>query len=165
MSGGQAIRPDGGGTDRPPWQPWAALALFSFLLNLPWEFLQVPFYRGLEDARHWDATLVCVRATAGDSLITLAAYGAVAGRSGRWWLSRLTAARLSAFVAAGVGITAVIEVLSVHTLGRWAYADGVPVLLGVGLPPFLQWLTLPPIALWLARRHLAATVPHPRNVS
>lgn len=54
--------------------PWAALALFAFLLNFAWEVLQVPFYRGIKGAPHWDATLACLRPTFGDVAITGAAY-------------------------------------------------------------------------------------------
>jgi len=31
---------------------------------------------------------------------------------------------------------------------------GVPLLAGMGLNVWLQWLLLPPLTLWLARRHL-----------
>lgn len=138
----------------PRWQPWAALALFALLLNFTWELLQVPFFRGMEDAPHWEATLFCLRATGGDVLIAGSAYAAVALASGRFWLARPTLRRMTAFVAAGVLITVILELVSVHALGRWSYADGVPVLLGVGLPPLLQWTVLPPVFLWLTRRHL-----------
>ena len=143
----------------PRWQPWAALALFAFLLNFTWELLQVPFYRGMEDAPHWEATLFCLRATGGDVLIAGSAYGAVALRSGRLWLATPKLRRVTAFLAAGLLITVVLELVSVHALGRWAYADGVPVVLGVGLPPLLQWTVLPPAFLWLTRRHLGWRTP------
>ena len=40
--------PDASRTSRlPPWQPWSALALFSFLLHFVWEMLFVPFYTGM----------------------------------------------------------------------------------------------------------------------
>lgn len=138
----------------PAWQPWAALALFAFLLNFAWEVIQVPFYREIEDAPHWEATLACLRAAAGDVAITIGAYGVVAMRSGRHWLGHPTSARLASFVGVGLLATGVIELLSVHVLDRWAYGPHVPVVLGVGLPPLLQWLLLPPIVVWLARRHL-----------
>ena len=138
----------------PVWQPWAAIALFAFLLNFVWEMLQVPFYGGLDEAAHWDATLVCLRASGGDALIGLAAYAVVAWPSGRLWLAHSTLPRLGAFVGAGLLITIVIEWVSVHVLHRWAYAEGVPVVAGIGLPPLLQWLLLPPAFLWLTWRHL-----------
>ena len=138
----------------PAWQPWAALASFAFLLNFPWEMLQTPFYVGMTGAPHWEAMLVCLRASGGDVLILLTAYGSVAAVAGRDWLTRPGTPHLTAFVGMGLLITAVIELVSVHLLDRWAYAEGVPVLMGVGLPPILQWLLLPPLALWLTRRHI-----------
>lgn len=138
----------------PPWQPWAALALFAFLLHFVWELLQVPFYRRIDDAPRWEATLTCLRATAGDVVITLGAYGVVAMRAGSDWVGHQTTARLVSFVAVGLLATGVIELLSVHVLERWAYGPGVPVVPGVGLPPLLQWLLLPPLIVWLTRRHL-----------
>lgn len=143
----------------PRWQPWAALALFAFLLNFTWELLQVPFYRGMDEAPHWKATLSCLRASGGDVLIAGSAYGAVAVASGRFWLARLTLRRVAAFIAAGLLITVAVELVSVHALGRWTYADGVPVVWGVGLPPLLQWTVLPPAFLWLTRRHFGWGAP------
>lgn len=140
--------------DPPPWQPWAALTLFAFLLNFPWEMLQVPFYRGLANAPHWTSTLFCLRASGGDVLIMLAAYGAVGSARGRMWLAAPTLVDVLAFVGVGLLITGLIEVVSIHALGRWTYADGVPTILGVGLPPLLQWIVLPPLVLWLTKRHV-----------
>lgn len=37
--------------------------LFAFLLNFPWEFLQVPFFRDMPAMDHWEAVRVCTQAT------------------------------------------------------------------------------------------------------
>lgn len=34
-------------------QPEFNVVLFGFLVNLPWEFLQVPFFRQMAAAPHW----------------------------------------------------------------------------------------------------------------
>lgn len=142
-------------SDAPGWQPWAALALFAFLLNFVWEILQAPFYRGMVDGAHWAAVRTCTLATAGDVAILLVAYGLVAAAArDRWWLGDPTPARVAGFLAAGVIITIVLEALNVYGLGRWAYSPLMPVVFGIGLTPVLQWLVLPPVTLWLARRHL-----------
>lgn len=138
----------------PAWQPWAAIALFAFLLNFPWEMLQVPFFRGMADAPHWRATLFCLRATGGDVVIMVAAYASVAWRRGRDWLVRGGAAPVGRFIGIAFVISLAVEALSVHAWSRWAYSPAMPVILGVGLLPLLQWILLPPAALWLARRHL-----------
>ena len=36
--------------------PAVNVALFAFLLNYPWEFLQVPLFRDMPTAPHWEAT-------------------------------------------------------------------------------------------------------------
>jgi len=51
----------------------------------------------------------------------------------------------------------VLEGLATGSADRWQYAEVMPRLpiLGTGLAPLGQWLVLPPIVLWLTRRHLA----------
>ena len=138
------------------WQPWAALALFAFLLNFVWEMLQAPFYRGMADGAHWRAVRACTLATVGDVAILLVAYGGVAALvRDRWWVGAPSAGRVGSFLAVGVAITVALEALNVYVLGRWTYGPLMPVLAGVGLTPVAQWLALPPATLWLARRHLS----------
>lgn len=64
---------------------------------------------------------------------------------------RLTVARLATFVWLGVFATGIIELLGVHVRNRWSFAPDVPTVLGVGLPPLLHWVLLPPVILWLTR--------------
>lgn len=124
------------------------MAIFAFLLNLVWEFAQVPLFAGMPSAAHWHAILVCGRATLGDVLIALTSFWAVAASAHtRSWVLRPTARQLTGFVAAGVLITIVMEWLATQVLGRWTYAESMPVipLLGTGLSPLLQWVVVPPI--------------------
>ena len=58
--------------------PETNMAIFAFLLNLPWELAQIPFFAGMPSARHWAAILACGRATLGDVAIALAAFWTVA---------------------------------------------------------------------------------------
>jgi hypothetical protein len=53
-------------------------------------------------------------------------------------------------------ITIVMEWLAIRVLGRWAYAETMPVvpLLGVGVAPFVQWIVLPPLVVWFVRQQL-----------
>jgi hypothetical protein len=32
--------------------------------------------------------------------------------------------------------------------------EHMPVVLGIGIAPMLQWIVIPPVVLWLAARHL-----------
>lgn len=137
--------------------PEINVAIFAFLLNLTWEFAQVPLFAGMPSAEHWQAILVCGRATLGDVVITLIAFWAVATSvHTRAWVLRPTAGQLTGFVAVGILITVLMEWLATQFLQRWTYADAMPVipLLGVGLSPLLQWVVLPPIEVWFVRRQL-----------
>lgn len=133
---------------------------FAALLNLPWEFMQVPLYAGMANAQHWDAILVCTRATLGDGLIMLAAYWAAAmAARDRYWFADWKWLELALFVASGVLITLVLEHFATRsTLPAWGwrYSEAMPVVpgVGVGLAPLAQWVLLPPLALWLVRRQI-----------
>ena len=56
----------------------------------------------------------------------------------------------------GLAYTLFSEWLNTEVRAAWAYTQAMPVLrvadTEYGLTPLLQWLLLPPLALWLARR-------------
>lgn len=137
--------------------PETNVAVFAFLLNLAWELAQVPLFIGMPTAEHWSALLVCGRATLGDVVIALIGFWIVAVCTGtRSWILRPSTWRVAGFVAVGALITIVMEWLATQMLGRWAYADAMPVLpvVRVGLSPLLQWIVLPPLVVWFVRRQL-----------
>ena len=137
------------------WRPAAALAGFAFLLHFAWEMLQFPLYAGMSEARHDAATWTCLLATVGDVAIALFAYGAasVVARSAQWVL-RPRSMPLAVYLGAGLGVTVAVEWVSVHRWGRWSYAGAMPLVLGVGLAPLVQWVAVPLLTLWLTRRHI-----------
>lgn len=137
--------------------PEPNVVVFAFLLNFVWEFWQVPFYRDVPSAPHWEVTKVCSLATAGDAAIALASFWVVAAAArSRAWVLAPSAARVLAFAAVGIAITVVAEWVATEQLQRWAYADRMPTLplLGTGLLPLLQWTILPPLVVWFVRRQL-----------
>jgi hypothetical protein len=137
--------------------PEVNVAIFAFLLNYPWEFLQVPFFAGMADAPHWDAVLFCSWAALGDVVIMLVAFWAVAVvvRS-RKWVLRPDVAQVLGFVGVGLLFTVVFEWLATEVLNRWQYAEIMPTIpvLGTGLTPVLQWILLPPLTVWFVRRQI-----------
>lgn len=143
-------------------QPETNILIFAFLLNFPWEFMQVPFFEGMAVATHWDAVKVCTRATFGDAVIMLIAYWSVAvAASDRWWFRAPSRVQMLGFIAAGVIITVAIEhfaTQSINPVWGWRYADTMPIVpvVGVGLTPLLQWILLPPLTIWFVRRQLKA---------
>ena len=146
-----------------PWQPWNALALFSFLLHFVWEMLSVPFYTGMGQRSHAAGVRCCVVASLGDVAIALLAYGVVATIRTRRWVMSPDAGARTGFVIVGVGITVLFEYVSVYRLARWSYAPAMPLVAGIGVVPIAQWIVLPLVTLWLTRRHLAGVIPCPSS--
>ena len=138
-----------------PWQPWVALAAASLPLHFAWEMLQAPLFESMKGLSFAYATSLCARATLGDLAVTAGCYGAVAVvRGTRAWLLSPSAGSIAAYLALGVAATAALEVNAVYHAGRWSYAATMPLFAGIGLAPLLQWLVVPLLALWVARRYL-----------
>ncbi|MDQ2665131.1 MAG: TMEM199/VMA12 family vacuolar ATPase assembly factor [Gemmatimonadota bacterium] len=141
--------------DLPKTQPWAALALGTFVLNWIWEMLQAPLYASMQGMARGKATWLCTVASGGDVVIMLVAYSVVAllVGSGAWFLHPRPG-RVAIYLAAGLLITVAAEMLSIHWWGRWSYGPSMPLLLGVGVSPLAQWVVVPLIMLWVAKRYL-----------
>ncbi|HZR03102.1 MAG TPA: hypothetical protein VFA81_08020 [Burkholderiales bacterium] len=137
--------------------PEVNIVIFSFLLNMIWEFWQTPFFAGLAAAQHSQAVIMCTRAAVGDAMISLVAFCAVSvcAKMRRWYVNPVRWQTLM-FVGIGLVLTIVLETLATHVLDRWHYAEAMPIMpaIGVGLLPILQWLVLPPLVLWFVRRQL-----------
>ena len=129
------------------------VVVFSLLLNFPWEILQGPLYAGMTKAAHWHASLICARATLGDTVVTTAAYWVMALISGRNWIASPTRPQAIAFVAVNIATSVAMEKLAIAT-GRWAYGTEMPIvpLIDVGLSPVAQAAILAPLTAWFVRR-------------
>lgn len=131
-------------------------ALVSFALgNLLWEFIQVPLYTIWLES--WGTiAFAVVHCTAGDVVIGGVAMLVALAAFGRDWpdttqsRTRVTAA----VTVMGVAYTIFSEWLNVDVRGAWAYGPTMPTLplLGTGLAPLMQWLVIPPVALWYGVR-------------
>ena len=133
------------------------LVVFALLLNFPWEVLHAPLFDGMASAPHSDVIGACLQATLGDAVIMLLAHASIAAVTRRRrWLLTPSPREVAWFAAVGVAITAVIEWLATrgHWAQTWAYSSTMPVILGIeiGLSPLLQWVVIPPVALWFVRR-------------
>jgi hypothetical protein len=151
---------DGGRVKRLVDLPEINVALFAFLLNLVWEFGQVPLYRGLPSSGHWASIKLCARATLGDAVIAVVAFWVVAALvASRWWITAPSASQVACFVGIGLGIATALEWMAVHVQARWAYGTSMPMVpvLRVGLAPVLQWVIVPSLVAWFVKRQLAGT--------
>ena len=137
--------------------PELNIVIFAFLLNFVWEFWQAPFYQGMTSSSHWQATKVCSLATLGDATLMLASFwGVAAVARSRTWVLAPSTMQVAGFTMTGVVVTVIAERVVTKTLQSWAYADHMPTLplLGTGLLPLLQWMTLPPLVVWFVQRQL-----------
>jgi hypothetical protein len=131
------------------------IVVFGFLLTLPWEMLQVPFYAAMMTAPHWPAVKFCTVATVGDAVIMLFAFWGVAiGARSRRWIVAPTRPQVAAFIALGLAATLLIEQLATRAPWGWRYSALMPVdpLLGIALVPVLMWLIVPLVVLWFVKR-------------
>ena len=140
-----------------PGTPEFNILVFSFLLNLAWEYWQVPFFRGMADQPHWVGVKACTLATLGDAGIALAAFWATAiFAKDRSWILRLNRLDIGIFLGVGVVVTILFEALATGMFQRWAYSDIMPrvPVIGTGLLPLLQWLVIPLLVIWFVRRQI-----------
>jgi hypothetical protein len=132
-----------------------------FLGNLVWEFAQLPLYTISYQGSLREIVFAAVHCTGGDVLIastSLLAALVLAG-SWRWPHARFYAVSVITVVG-GLAYTIFSEWLNTEIRGSWAYSKWMPTLplIGAGLSPFLQWLVVPTVGLWWARRPLVAVV-------
>lgn len=134
--------------------------LTTALVHLTWEFAHMPLYTLWAEGSWREIVFAAVHCTGGDVLIALAALtGALllVGRRG-WPVDRFKAVFAMTLVF-GLAYTAFSEWLNIVRRAAWAYSAWMPVVsLGVfdvGLSPLLQWLIVPSLAFWRARRTAA----------
>lgn len=139
------------------------LILWSFALNLIWEFAQSPLYA--DHANGWRyLAWTRVHCTLGDVLILLGAFWATAAvyRSWRWPITRGSGA-VAAFLGFGLAYTAWSEWFNTTVREAWTYSPAMPRVFGMGLLPLLQWLILPILIVFLMRLWARRTQPFGGN--
>jgi hypothetical protein len=135
--------------------PETNLFLFAFLLNFVYEVWQSPFYEFYASPSLGDKVIDLTHCAFGDAVIILFSSWVVSAfMRSRYWL--LTPAWKLTFLFTSIGllITLAIETYRVNV----SNAYGVPVLavpiLGMSALAIIQWIVLPAIILYLARRHM-----------
>lgn len=138
--------------------PWLR-ALRVYLLvaaggHLLWESAQAPLYAIWTEGDIQEKLFAILHCTAGDVLIAMAslAAGLVLAGDPLWPRRRfLTPAAITLFI--GLGYTIYSEWRNIE-LENWTYAPSMPTIprLGTGLAPLLQWLIIPTLSHYAARR-------------
>jgi hypothetical protein len=136
------------------------LLLTFAALNFVWEVLQLPLYTIWWNSSPGANVFAVLHCAAGDLIIGSGAFFTAIIIAGRGWPDDRAARLRVAIVLTllGLGYTVYSEWLNVAVRATWAYTDLMPrvPLLSIGLAPLLQWLLLPPLALWLATRNVAS---------
>ena len=144
---------------REPPAPWlkaarAYLTVIGFG-NLLWEIAQFPLYTIWTEGSRSHFALALVHGTGGDLFISaatlmtsLVAFGDKTWPAQAFWRVGIP------IIAMGLGYTIYSEWINVEIRHTWAYSDLMPrlPLLGTGLSPLLQWIVVPTLALFAARR-------------
>jgi hypothetical protein len=126
-------------------------------LSIAWEIAHLPLYTIWTEASAGYIAFAVFHCTLGDLMIGSAALALalIASRERaleRWhWRRIAVTAALTAIL-----YTAFSEWLNVAIVRSWAYSEWMPVLeiadLQLGVSPLLQWLVIPPLVLYLARK-------------
>jgi len=134
--------------------PELQLLMFSLPLQLLWEVAQFPLYTVWQEG-DWSYILYgLAHCTLGDLLILLVIYWFVSllNRSRYWYRSNILVNGFL-FTLLGLGYTIYSEIMNVSIKGNWGYTELMPIVpvIEIGGMPFLQWVLVPPVVLWLMR--------------
>lgn len=138
---------------------WRAVIGRYFLLMVPgsliWEFSHMPLYTLWETGTRAEIVFAAMHCSVGDVMIATGSLvlALMLLGGGDWPRQRYLPVALTA-VMFGLAYTLFSEWLNVESRQSWAYLDAMPRLpvLGTGMTPVLQWLVLPALAFWWARR-------------
>ena len=135
--------------------PEILILSLGLVLELIWEIIQFPLFTIWHEESWSNILFALVHCTLGDLMILLAAYWIVAllNRNRHWYQINVFRNALL-FTIIGLTYTVYSENINVSIRGSWEYNELMPIIpfIGTGAAPFLQWLLIPPVLLWLMRR-------------
>lgn len=135
--------------------PEITISIFGFLFNFVWEIWQIPLFQRMDRLTHFETTVHYTLAALGGVVILLVVFWNIALTAGsRSWIIPPKTTRIAEFIAIGIVITVVVEAIAIQVLNRWQYATvmlSLPIL-GTGIAPILQWLSIPPIIVSMISR-------------
>ncbi|MDO8272739.1 MAG: hypothetical protein Q7U82_12625 [Gammaproteobacteria bacterium] len=123
--------------------------------HLLWEFLHLPLYTLWDTGSVGEILFAIVHCTGGDLLIASGALAlAIVVLGQRPWQEQHFLRVAIAATVFGLLYTMFSEWLNVDIRRSWAYKESMPLvpLFGTGLTPVLQWLMVPALGFWFARK-------------
>ena len=135
--------------------PELQLLMLALPLHLLWEIAQFPLYTIWHEADWVYILYSLAHCTLGDMLILLCVFWLVSllNRSRYWVYATPIAANAALFTLLGVAYTVYSEIVNTRIKGAWAYTELMPIVpvFEIGGAPFLQWLLISPVLIWLMR--------------
>ncbi len=121
--------------------------------NLVWEFAHMPLYRLWDEGTPMQIVFAALHCTGGDILIGLSSIMLALLLFGRPdWPTRGHRRVVFWTLLFGLATTVFSEWYNVRIEQSWSYAEAMPVVFGIGLSPLAQWLVVPGLSFWWARR-------------
>jgi hypothetical protein len=102
----------------------------------------------------WYVIWTRLHCTVGDLMILLSSFWITSiVFQTRFWIRKPKLVATSVFFVIGFVYTLFSEWHNT-TVESWEYSPGMPVFLGIGLSPLLQWSVIPPILVFIVQRRL-----------
>lgn len=139
---------------------YLALTVFSssYLINLLWEVAHSALYdwnkAPLQNSVYYYIPRI-LYSTLGDAVVITLVFAFLAVQNkGLVWIHMPSAKDYAVFVAAGLIFAILIE-LRAASENRWSYNQYMPVVIGIGLTPFVQLAVTGLVTLFVVRRMLS----------
>ncbi len=146
----------------PHWMWWPEIQLLMLALPLHslWELAQFPLYTVWHDSGWPQILYALVHCTLGDMMILLSVFWLVSAfnRSRHWMYAPSVMLNATLFTVLGLAYTVYSEIVNTRIDKSWAYTELMPIVpvVEVGGTPFMQWLLISPVLVWLMRLTRAA---------
>lgn len=126
------------------------IGLIALPLNLIWELVQMPLYKG--PSYNIAQIAFCALASVADALMVLLLYfGVSLIFNNSFWIQHPKWQQVAITILMG-GTGAVLAEIRHLSSGTWAYADSMPIIpiVNVGMSPVLQFMVLPLLIYYLS---------------
>jgi hypothetical protein len=132
--------------------PELLLLTLALPLQLLWEIAQFPLYTIWHEGDWSNILYMLIHCTLGDLLILLCVFWLISllNRS-RTWIFSPSLINIVLFTVLGLSYTVFSEIINTGIKGTWEYTELMPIVpvIEIGGMPFLQWLLIPPVLIWL----------------